>query len=125
VYEAEEADRKACGLKPLAIGCDSVGLPDGNGRPGSRFLEVFKSFCTIFLDLSIIKVRLQDPDDYASVRAEVEFEFEWVGHKISDVGFKKAVSKCMKAKWSSLHKLYIKNPDRVAPQRRSLVCGTC
>jgi hypothetical protein len=69
VYEAEEADRKARGQKPHAIGCDSVGLPDETGRPGSRFLEVLKSFCTIFLDLSIIKVGLQDPDDYASLRA--------------------------------------------------------
>ena len=117
VYEAEEADRKARGLKPHAIMCDSMGLPDETGRPGSRFLEVLKAFCTIFLDLSIIKVGLQDPDDYASLREEVESEFEWVGHKISDVGFKKAVSKCMKAERSRLHKLHLTNPDRICPPR--------
>ena len=98
VYEAEEADRKNHSLKPHAIGCDSMGLPDETGRPVSRFLEVLKAFCTIFLDLSIIKVGLQDPDDYANLREEMESEFEWVGHKISVVGFKKVVSKCMKAK---------------------------
>ena len=90
VYEAEEADRKARGLKPHAIGCDSMGMPDETGRPGSRFLEVLKAFCTIFLDLSIIKVGLQDPDDYASLREEVESEFEWVGHKISDGGLQES-----------------------------------
>ena len=48
VYEAEEADRKACSLKSHAIGCDNTGLPDEIGRLGSRFLEVLKAFCTIF-----------------------------------------------------------------------------
>lgn len=72
VYEAEEADRKARGLKPHAIVCDSMGLPDETGRLGSRIFEVLKVWCTIFLDLSIIKAGLQDLDDYASLREEVE-----------------------------------------------------
>ena len=117
VYEAEEADRKAYGLKPHAIGCDSLGMPDQTGRPGTRFLDVLKAYYTIFLDLSIIKVGLQDPDDYASLREEVESEFEWLGHKISAVGFKKAVSKCMKAERSRLHKLYLTKPDRDCPPK--------
>ena len=117
VYEAEEADRKDRGLKPHAIVCDTMGVPDDTGRPGSRFMEVLKALCTIFLDLSIVKVGMQDPDDYASLRDEVESEFEWVGHKISDVGFKKAVSKCMKAERQRLHKLYLTKPDRDCPPR--------
>ena len=117
VYEAGEADRKARSLKPHAIVCDSMGLPDETGRPGSRFLDVLKVFCTIFLDLSIIKVGLQDLDDYANLREEVESKFEWVGHKISEVGFKKTVSKCTKAKRSRLHKLYHTKPDRKCPPR--------
>ena len=117
VYEAEEADRKARCLQPHAMGCDSMGVPDETSRLGSRFLEVLNAFCTIFLDLPIIKVGLQDPDDYASLREEVESKFEWLGHKILEVGFKKVVSKCMKVERSHLHKLYLTKPDRDCPPR--------
>ena len=86
-------------------------------RLGSRFLGVLKAFCTIFLDLFIMKVGFQDPDDYASLREEAESGLKWVGHKISEVGFKKAVSKCMKAERSHLHRLYLKKPDRDCPLR--------
>jgi hypothetical protein len=41
VYEAEEADKKARSLKPHAIGCDSVGLPDETQQKISRGFEVF------------------------------------------------------------------------------------
>ena len=117
VYEADEADRKARGLKPHVIECDSLGEPVDSGRNGSRFLEVLKALCTIYLDVSIIKVVAQDPHDYASLRAEVETEFEFTGHPISDYGFKKAVSKCMKAERSRLHKLYLTKPARECPPR--------
>ena len=117
VYEAEEADRKAKGLKPHVIECNSLGEPDESGRRGSRFLEVLKALCTIYLDVSIIKVMAQDPIDYASLREEVDSEFEFSGHPISDYGFKKAVSKCMKAERSRLHKLFITKPDRECPPR--------
>ena len=117
VYEAEEADRKARGLKPHVIECNSLGEPDESGRHGSRFLEVLKALCTIYLDVSIIKVMAQDPIDYASLREEVDCEFEFTGHPISDYGFKKVVSKCMKAERSRLHKLYITKPDRECPPR--------
>ena len=117
VYEAKEADRKARGLKPHVIECNSLGEPDDSGRDGSRFLEVLKALCTIFLDVSIIKVMAQDPIDYASLREEVDSEFEFTGHPISDYGFKKVVSKCMKAERSRLHKLFITKPDRECPPR--------
>ena len=117
VYEAEELDRKARGLKPHVIGCNSLGEPDESGKHGSRFLEVLRALCTIFLDVSIIKVMAQDPIDYASLREEVDSEFEFTGHPISDYGFKKAVSKCMKAERSRLHKLFITKPDRECPTR--------
>ena len=117
VYEADEADRKARGLKPHVIACDSMGMPDESGRPGTRFVEILRTFCGNYLNVSIVKVRLQNPDDYATLREEVEREFEWVGHDISDTGFKKAVSKCMKAERSRLHKLYLSNPGRACPPR--------
>ena len=88
-----------------------MGVPNKTGIRGSIFFEVLKAPCTIFLDLSVVKIGLQDPDDYANLHDEVDSEFEWVGHKILDVGFKKAVSKCMKAKRSCLHKLYLIKPD--------------
>ena len=117
MYEADEADRKARGLKPHVIACDSMGMPDETGRPGTRFVEILRTFCGNYLNVSIVKVRLQNPDDYATLRDEVEREFEWVGHDISDAGFKKAVSKCMKAERSRLHKLYLTNPGRACPPR--------
>ena len=120
VCKAEEVDRKDRGLKPHAILCDNMGVPDEIGRHGSRFLEVLKALCTIFLDLSSVKVGLQNPNNYGSLHDEVEFEFEWVGHKISDVGFKKTVSKCMKVERLHLHKLYLTKPDRDCPPREEL-----
>ena len=115
VYEAEEADRKARGLKPHVIECNSLGAPEESGRAGSRFLEVLKAFCMVYLDVSIIKVKAQDPIAYASLREHVEAEFEFTSHNISDVGFKKVVSKCMKVERSRLHRLYTTKPDRECP----------
>lgn len=117
MYEAEEADRKARGLKPYVIECNSLGEPDECGRRGSRFFEVLKALCMVFLDVSIIKVMAQDAIDYASLREEVDSEFEFTGYPISDHGFKKVVAKCMKAERSRLHKLYISKPDRECPLR--------
>lgn len=116
-YEAEEADRKARGLKPHVIECNSAGIPDESGKAGSRFLEVLKALCTVYLDVSIIKVQHQDANDYASLREQVDSEFEYIGHNISEEGFKKAVSKCMKAERSQLHKLFVTKPDRECPPK--------
>lgn len=35
----------------------------------------------------MIKVQDQNVDDYASMREEVDFEFEYIGHLILDDGF--------------------------------------
>ena len=105
------------------IECNSLGEPDETSRHGSRFLEVLKALCTTYLDVSIIKVMAQDPIDYANLREEVDSEFEFTGHPISDYGFKKAVSKCMKAERLRLHKLNITNPDRECPLEKSPVYG--
>jgi hypothetical protein len=117
VYEAEEADRKARGLKPHVVSCNSLGEPDESCRHISRFLEVLKALCTIFLDVSIIKVMTKDPTDYASLRNEVVSEFEFTYHPISYYGFKKVVFKCVKAERSRLYKLFITKPDRECPPR--------
>jgi hypothetical protein len=117
VYEAEEADIKARGLKPHVVPCNSLGEPDESCRHISRFLEVLKALCTIFLDVSIIKVMTQNPIDYASLRDEVESEFEFTYHPISYYSFKKVVFKCVKAERSRLCKLFIMKPDRECPPR--------
>ena len=63
LYEMEEADRIARGLKPFRIECDSTGMPIEGGGAASRFLEVLKSFYVVILDVSIIKVRDQNLQD--------------------------------------------------------------
>lgn len=117
VYDPEEADRFARGEKPHRIECDNTGRPIEVGRAGSKFLEVLRLLCIVFLDVSIIKVGDQNVDDYASLREEVNSKFVYIGHEISDDGFKKAVSKCMKAERSRLHKLYLTRPDRECPPK--------
>lgn len=75
MYEAEETNKKAKGLKPHVIECDSNGEPNKSGRPRSKFLDVLKALYTIYLDVCIIKVAAQDPNDYASLCEEVDSEF--------------------------------------------------
>ena len=120
VYEKEEAERIARGLKPFRVECDSAGMPVESGRAGYRFIEVLRAFCIVYLDVSIIKVRDQNIEDYARVRENVESECECIGHPISEDGFKKAVSKCMKGERSRLHKLYMTRPERECPPKEQL-----
>ena len=37
MYKVEEADRKARGLKPHVIECNSLGVPDESDKHGSKF----------------------------------------------------------------------------------------
>ena len=117
LYEMEEADRITGGLKPFRIECDSTGmLIEGEGA-ASRFLEVLKKICVVFLDISIIKVRDQNLQDYCRVRENIESEFEFIGHPLSDAGFKKSVFRCMKDERFCLHKLFMLRPDRGCPPK--------
>ena len=90
-------------------------MPIEGGRAASRFLEVLKYFCVVFLDVSIIKVRDQNLQDYCRVRENIESEFEFIGHPLSDAGFKKLISRCMKYERFCLHKLFTLRPDRGCP----------
>lgn len=87
VYEKEENDGIVQGQKPFRIKCNSAGRPNKSGRARSKFLEVLRALCIVYLDVSIIKVRDQNVEKYASLRKEVESEFEYIGHPISDDGF--------------------------------------
>lgn len=117
IYEREEADRMAQGQNPFRIECNSASRPIECGRAGSKFLEVFRAFCIEYLDVSIIKVQDQNMEDFARLREEVESEFEFIGHPLSDEGFKKTVSRCMKMERSRLHRLYMTRPDRECPPK--------
>ena len=117
IYEREEADRIARGQHPFRIECDSAGKPIEFGKAGSRFLEVLRAFCIVYLDISVIKVQDQNTGDYDRLREEVESEVEFFGHPLSDEGFKKAMSRCMKAERSRLHRLYMSRPERECPPK--------
>ena len=117
LYEMEQADMIARGLKPFHIECDNTDMSIEGERAVLRFLEVLKVFCVVFLDVSIIKVRDQNLQDYSRVRENVESEFELIGHPLSDAGFKKSVSRCMKDERFRLHKLYMLRPDRGCPPK--------
>lgn len=119
-YEIEEVERIARGQKPFRIECNSEGKPNETGGAGSKFIEVLRALCIVFLDVSIVKVRDQNVEVYASLRKEIDSEFKYIGHPISDVGFKKAVSKCMEREHSRLYKLYMSRPDRECPPKEQL-----
>lgn len=67
--------------------------------------------------MSIIKVRDQNLQNYSRMRENVESEFEFIGHPLSNDGFKKSVSRCMKDERSCLYKLYMTRPECGCPQR--------
>lgn len=117
VYEKEEYDRIARGQKPFWVECNSAGIAIETGRGGSRFVEVFRALCVAILDVSVIRVRDQNIEDYAALREKLEADFEFVGHPMSDDGFFHAVSKCMKAERSRLHKLYTTRRERGCPPK--------
>ena len=75
-------------------------------------MEVLRASCVVFLDVSIIKVWDQNIHDYSRVRENVESEFVFINNQLSDVGFKKSVSRCIKDERYRLHKLYMTEPDR-------------
>ena len=100
--------------------CNSEGNPNESGGSGSKSIEVLRALCVVFLDVSIIKVWDQNVEAYASLRQEIDSEFEYIGHPMSDVGFMKAVSRCMKAERSRLHKMYTSRPDRECPPKEQL-----
>jgi hypothetical protein len=123
VYDKEENERIVRGHNPFIIDCNSAGRPNESGRYGSRFLEVLRAFCVVYLDVSVIKVGDQNAEDYARLREEVKSIIECTGHPISDDGFKKSVSRCMKMERLRLHKLYMARPSRECPPKSNRMCG--
>ena len=63
--------------------------------------------CIIFLDVSMIKVPDHNVNAYANMRQVMDSKFQYIGHLIFYVGFKNAVTRCMKGEHSRLHKLYM------------------
>jgi hypothetical protein len=123
IYDKEENERIVRGHNPFIIDCNSAGRPNESGRYGSRFLEVLRAFCVVYLDVSVIKVGDQNAEDYARLREEVKSIIECTGHPISDDGFKKSVSRCMKMERLHLHKLYMARPSRECPPKSNRMCG--
>lgn len=119
-YGREEAERIARGQKPFVVECDHEGKPIDAYGGGSKFAEVLRALCIMFLDVSIIKVQDQNAEAYSGLRGAMACDFEYIGHPISDVGFKKAVSKCMKEERHRLHKLYMSRPDRDCPPKEKM-----
>jgi hypothetical protein len=94
------------------VECNNEGKPIETGGARSKFMEVLRALCIIYLDVSTIKMEDQNAEAYANMRQELDVEFEYIGHPISDIGFKKAVSRCMKGERSRLHKFYMSRPGR-------------
>lgn len=64
VYKKTESDRIAWAQEPFRVECNSVDIAIEIGRGRFRFLKVFITFCFAFIDVSIIRMRDQNIDDY-------------------------------------------------------------
>lgn len=76
VYETYETNRILHGEKSYRIEWNNTWKPIESSNVWSNFLEGLRVLHIILLDVSNIKVRDQNVDNYASLREEVDSEFE-------------------------------------------------
>jgi hypothetical protein len=71
---------------------------DGGCESKNAFDEALRSLVHRILDVSVLKWKLQHPSSAEKLRSAIDNEFEYLGHSLSDLGFKNAVKRQMKTK---------------------------
>jgi hypothetical protein len=88
--------RRCGGQKPHTLRVKAGGGIDGGCEGKNAFDEALRSLVPRILDVSVFKWKLQHPGSVEKLRAAIDNEFEYLGHSLSDIGFKNAVKRQMK-----------------------------
>lgn len=84
------------GKKPYTLRVKAGGAIDGGCEGKNAFDEMLRSLVPRILDVSVLKWKEQHPSSVEKLRSAIDNQFEYVGHKLSDGGFKDAVKRQMK-----------------------------
>ena len=88
--------RRSGGKKPYTLRVKAGGGIDGGCEGKNAFDEALRSLVPRILDVSVLKWKEQHPSSVEKLRSAIDNDFEYVGHKLSDGGFKDAVKRQMK-----------------------------
>jgi hypothetical protein len=107
--------QKVDGKKPQSIQVDSGGFVTGRSANKPQFEDSIRRLCTKYMDVSIVLVKNQNPQDMADLRVELGEEFEYLGNQLSFLGLKEAVRCALKYERSCLKGLWEKDPSHGSP----------
>ena len=88
--------RRSVGQKPYTLRVKVGGGIDGGCEGKNAFDEALRSLVPRILDVSVLKWKFQHPGSVEKLRSAIDNEFEYLGHRLSDIGFKDAVKRQMK-----------------------------
>ena len=88
--------RRSRGQKPHILRVKPGGGIDGGCEGKNAFDEALRSLVPRILDVSVLKWKLQHPGSVEKLRSAIDNDFEYLGHSLSDLGFKNAVKRQMK-----------------------------
>ena len=88
--------RRSGGHKPYTLRVKPGGGIDGGCEGKNAFDEALRSLVPRILDVSVLKWKFQHPSSVEKLRSAIDNEFEYLGHRLSDIGFKDAVKRQMK-----------------------------
>ncbi len=80
-----------------------------------QFEDSIHRLCTKYMDVSIVLVKNQNPQDMADLKAKLDEEFEYLGNQLSFPRLKEAVQCALKYEWLCLKGLWEKDPSHGPP----------
>ena len=118
--------RRSGGQKPYTLRVKVGGGIDGGCEGKNAFDEALRSLVPRILDVSVIKWKFQHPSSVSKLRSAIDSEFEYVGHRLSDIGFKDAVKRQMKTKRAKMKGWYMSGkkecPVFIEPDQWARLC---
>ena len=94
--------RRSQGHKPHEVSVKPGGGIDEGCQGKNEFDEALRSLVPRILDVSCVKWKDQPPHSAEKLRSAIDSKFEYVGHPLSEKGFKNAMKKQMKTERSKM-----------------------
>ena len=111
-YELGSLDRAIAGKKPSSVVVQKNGEVDAACQGKNAWDEAIRNFTPKFLDMSVVAWSKQAGQAVKRLREVLDNEFEYLGHTLSMVGFRQAVTRYMKAERSRLKTKWLKGHDK-------------
>ena len=119
--------RRSGGQKPHILRVRAGGGIDGGCEGKNAFDEALRSLVPRILDVSVLKWKFQNPGSVEKLRSAIDNEFEYVGHSLSDIGFKNAVKRQMKTERAKMKGWFMSGkkqcPVFIEPDQWARLCS--